>query len=107
MVDTTRASEGKYVNADMVKDSPTKKCIIIDEGEYVDGDYGEKFQLTVEIDKKQKIWSPNKDSIKNLQEEYGKDSALWVGKIVKLSTLSVRGKITVNGAPIPMVDLQK
>lgn len=97
MVDTTRASEGKYMNADMVKLSPTKKCVIIDEGEYVEGDYGEKFQISVEIDKKIKIWSPNKDSLKNIQEVAGMDSANWIGKIIKLSTLKVRGKDTVNG----------
>jgi hypothetical protein len=100
MVDTTRASEGKYVNADMVRDSPTKKLVIMDEGEYVEGDYGEKFQLTVEIDGKQKIWSPNKDSIKNIQDVKGKDSKNWIGVIVQLSNLKIRGKDTVNGFPL-------
>ena len=99
MVDTTRAIEGKYVNSEMVKNSPTKKCVVIDEGSYVKGDYGEKFQLTVEIDGKQKIWSPNKDSLKNMQNSWGMDSAKWIGHIVSLSTIIMRGKETVNGAP--------
>ena len=96
-MDTTKATEGKYVNAEIVKGSPTKKCVIINEGEFVDGDYGEKFQLTVEIDGKQKIWSPNKDSIKNLQLAFGKDSINWVGKIIKLKVVIFKGKETVNG----------
>ena len=102
MVDTTRASEGKYVNADMVKDSPSKKLVIIDEGEFVDGDYGEKFQVTVEIDGKQKIWSPNKDSLLNIQAVFGKDSKNWIGKIISLSTMKVRGKDTVQGVPLKL-----
>jgi len=107
MVDTTRASEGKYVNAEMVKDSPTKKAVIIDEGEYIEGDYGEKFQLTVELDGKQKIWSPNKDSIKNIQSELGKDSKFWIGSIIRLAAMTVRGKQTVNGFVMPDPKIKK
>ena len=97
MVDTTKATEGKYVNAEMIKNSPTKKLVIIDEGEFVDGDYGEKFQLTVELDAKQKIWSPNKDSIVNIQDKMGRDSKFWIGTIIKLRTTKVKGKDMVIG----------
>ena len=99
MVDTTRASEGKYVNADMVKKSATKRLVIINEGEYVESQYGEKLQFKVEIDFKQKVWSPNTDSLKNLQMVYGMNSDKWVGKIIILSTMIFRGKEVVNGVP--------
>ena len=102
MVDATQAMEGKYVNADLVRESPTKKCIIIDEGSYEEGDYGAKLHLSVEIDKKIKTWSPNKDSVKNIAEEYGRDTKAWIGKIIKLSVGKINGKDTVNGMPVPM-----
>jgi hypothetical protein len=101
MVDTTKAKEGKYINSDLVRESPTKKLVIIDEGEFVDGDYGEKFQMNVTIDRKDKIWSPNKDSISNLHEAYGRESKDWVGKIIKLKVTKYKGKDTVTGEPMP------
>ncbi len=102
MVDVTQAMEGDYLNADIVRNSPTKKCIIVDAGEYVDTEYGAKLQILVEIDKKQKKWKPNKDTVKNISEEYGTDSNDWVGKIIKLSNGKFNGKDTVNGMPMPM-----
>ena len=102
MVDVTQAMEGKYVNADLVRASPSKKCVIVDEGRYEDGDYGAKLHLNVEIDGKQKVWAPNKDSVKNIAEEYGTDSNKWVGKLIKLSIGKIQGKDTVNGIPIPI-----
>lgn len=107
MVDVTQAMEGKYVNADMVRNSKTKKLVIIDEGKYEESDYGAKLHLTVEIDGKQKTWSPNKDSVKNIAEEYGTDSRQWIGKIIKLSNGKINGKDTVNGMPIPMPKEEK
>ena len=108
MVDTTKASESAYINVDLVRTSPTRKCVIIDEGEYKQGEYQgqkyEKFECTVEIDHKMKKWSPNKDSVKNIQEEYGMDSQEWVGRIIKLSIGKSNGKDVVIGMPIPMVD---
>lgn len=102
MVDATAAMEGKYVNADLVRQSPTKKCVFIDEGKYEDGDYGAKLHLTVEIDGKQKTWAPNKDTVKNISEEYGTDTRNWIGKVIKLSIGKINGKDTVNGMPMPM-----
>jgi len=96
-MDTSKATEGKYINGEMVKNSPTKKCVILDEGEFVEGQFGEKFQLTVEIDGKQKIWSPNKDSIVNIQDKMGKDSKFWIGEIIKLRTTTIKGKSIVIG----------
>lgn len=111
MVDATKAMESSYVNVDLVRDSPTRKCVILDPGEYVDAEYQgkhyAKLQLNVEIDKKIKIWCPNKDSAKNIAQEYGHDTENWTGRIIKLSIGKVLGKDTVIGIPLPMVDNNK
>lgn len=103
MVDVTQAMESSYVNADLVRASTTKKCVILDEGEYIEAEFKgnkyAKFQLTVEIDMKKKIWAPNKDTLKNLSEEWDTNTKTWVGKIVKLSVGKSNGKDTVNGIP--------
>lgn len=99
MVDTRKASEGKYVNVDMVRNSPTKKLVPVNEGEYVEGQFGEQFQMTVNIDGKEKIWTPGKDSLKSLQESWGMDSKNWVGKVVDLRVMKMRGKDLVIGMP--------
>lgn len=100
MVDVTRATESKYLNADIVKESATKKLVILNGGEYVEGDYGERFQLEVEIDGKKKIWSPNKDTLLNLMAVFGRNSELWIGKIVKVQVMKLRGKDAVIGMPL-------
>lgn len=106
MVDVTKAMESGYITVDLVRESPTKKCVVLDEGEYVQAEYkGEKYEklvLTVEIDMKRKKWSPNKDTLKNISEEYGTDSIKWIGKLIKLSVGKHLGKDTVNGMPMPM-----
>jgi hypothetical protein len=103
MVDVTKAMESKYVNADLVRESPTKKAIIIDGGEYVHGTHEgkeyEKLQITVEIDGKQKLYSPNRDSCKNLSSEYGRNTEKWVGMIVRLTIQKVSGKDTLVAFP--------
>lgn len=100
MVDTTKASEGKYLNAEIVKNSISKKIVIIDEGEFVDGKYGEKFQITISIDNKEKIWSPNTDNVKALQDAYGKDSKLWISKICDLKLFKKNGKDAIIVLPM-------
>jgi|WetSurMetagenome_2_1015567.scaffolds.fasta_scaffold506161_2 hypothetical protein len=104
MVDVTKAMESSYLNPDMVRESPSRRCVIIDEGAYIEGEYEgkkyEKLELKVQIDGKTKTWSPNKDSVKNLAQEYGSDSAVWVGKVIKLSIQKLRGRDCVIGFPI-------
>lgn len=111
MVDVTQATESSFLTVDLVRSSPTKKCVIIDAGEYVEAEYQgkkyAKFQMTVQIDGKMKTWAPNKDTNKNIAEEYGFDSVDWVGKIIKLSVGKIAGKDTVNGMPMPMMDTKK
>lgn len=104
MVDTTRAMESSYVNADLVRESPTKKIVIIDEGSYEEGEYQgkkyEKFQMKVQMDGKMKTWSPNKDTVKNISAAFGRDSKLWIGKIIKLQLAKVSGKDSIIGVPV-------
>jgi hypothetical protein len=108
MVDTTKAMESSYINADLVRESPSKKCVIIDEGNYTEGEYQgkkyEKFELHVQIDGKIKTWSPNKDTVKNIAAECGRDSKLWVGQIIKLQIAKLNGKDSIVGMPIGQSD---
>jgi hypothetical protein len=109
MVDVSRAMESSYVDVDLVRESPTKKCVILDEGDYLIGDYQgkkyEKFELLVEIDKKQKKWCPNRDTVHNISAVHGKDSASWPGKIIMLQISKKNGKDIVLGLPLPTVNI--
>lgn len=103
-MDVSEAMESDYINADFVRESPSKKCVILDEGKFSEGEWqGKKFtrfELTVEIDGKKKIWKPNKDTVKNIASVHGKDSKAWVGQVVILRILKTNGKDVVTGLPI-------
>lgn len=105
MVDVTQAMEGTYLTCDIVRDSRTKKLVIIDAGEYKQAEYNgksyEKFELTIEIDGKKKNWCPNRDSIKNIAEVYGRSSNLWIGKILQATIGKYNGKDSIIAFPIP------
>ena len=105
MVDTTKATESTYVNAQLVKESPTKRIVIIEEGAFVESEFNgvkkEKYETTVQIDGKTKKYSPNQDTMKNIQNMYGKNSSKWVGVVLMVAVGSFKGKETVNGFPIP------
>lgn len=94
MLDATEYGESDYVNNDIVKNSPTKKFVVIEAAEEDDNfnEGKQKLKLVIEIDKKKKAYNPNKDSIKNLISTWGKDAEKWVGKVGKLKVLSVNGK---------------
>ena len=96
MTDTTEALESQYVNADMVNSSESKTLVVTGEGTYEDTKFGRKLTLPVEIDSKQKMWNPNKDSIANLNSAFGtKDTKEWVGKPIDLKVVRVMGNDTV------------
>lgn len=102
MVNTSEAMESKYLTADLVKASPTKKCVVVDGGSYeevtYDGETQKRLTILVEIDGKKKLWRPNRDTVSNLQV-YGQDSDQWKGKAVKLHTMRVQGKDSIIGTP--------
>ncbi len=102
MVDTTEAMESKYLTADMVKASPTKKATILEGGSYeevtYEGETARRLTILVEVDQKRKIWRPNRDTVSNLQV-WGKDSEQWVGKVARLQTMKIQGKDCIIGIP--------
>lgn len=93
------------MTVDTVRESPTKKIVFIDEGEYTQQEYKgkayEKFEITIQIDGKTKTYAPNKDSVKNLQAEWGKDSKNWIGKVAKISIGKYNGKDILISLPMP------
>jgi len=98
-MDTTEFSEGKFITAELVKTSPTKVCVILDEAKPEETDFGEKLQVHVQIDQKNKIWRINRDSVKNMHK-INTDSKFWIGKKVQLMTITMKGKETVIGLPV-------
>jgi hypothetical protein len=99
-MDTTIFSEGQYVTAEVVKSSPTKLAVVLDEALPQKTDYGESLQCRVNIDGKIKVWRLNRDSVKNMQA-LGVDSNTWVGSKVQLMVMTVKGKEQIIGMPIP------
>ena len=104
MVDVSKAMESSYLDVELVRESPTKKCVFLDEGEYVSKEYQgeryEKLEFLVEIDGKRKKWAPNKDTITNISNAFGKNSQSWIGRVVKLSIGTIKGRSVVYGMPI-------
>ena len=103
MVDTTAALESPYITAELVKKSTSKKLVVLGEGNYeevtFDGETSNRLTLPVEIDGKKKVWRPNKDSITNMNEKFGTNTASWVGKVAKLQTTRIQGKDMVIAIP--------
>jgi len=99
MVGTNKALESEFLTVKLAEDSPTKKIIVLGEGKYENTDYGEKLRVPVEIDGKQKTWTPNKDSVKNCRRVWGEDTMQWVGRAAKLHIISVQGKDAINVVP--------
>ena len=102
-MDTTEFSEGQYLTAILVKNSPTKVCVVIDEAMPEKTEFGNKLQATVQLDGKMKIWRLNPDSVRNMHQ-ISKDSKFWVGKQVQLLVTTSKGKEVVIGTPVmPMI----
>ena len=99
MVDTTEASESNYVTIDLINESPTKEFVVIHAGEYEETLYGKRLTIEIEIDKKRKKYSPNQDSVKNLQAEWGTESENWMNKHGKFITAKMGGKDRIYATP--------
>lgn len=98
-MDATQFAEGEYINADIVRHSPTKLIKILGAGKSENTEYGLKLTLPVKIDDKPKIWRPNRDSVRNIINVFGKDTESWIGKQVDLSVITIMGKDSVVGVP--------
>ena len=99
MVGTDEALESKYVTAELIRNSPTKKLVVMEEGSYEEVTYenetSKRLTIPVQVDAKERIWRPNRDSIANMRGAYGNDTKSWVGKATKLQVVKVQGKDSV------------
>ena len=100
MVDSTKACETDWISMDLVSNSPTKTATIIDEGRYKATPWGQALELNIEMDGKQKTWTPNKDSCLSMNRTWGVDSKAWVGKQIRLELVNKNNKTFIVGVPI-------
>ncbi|MAH47058.1 hypothetical protein CMI37_14620 [Candidatus Pacearchaeota archaeon] len=99
-MDTKQFVESDNVTIDLVKNSPSKQCVIISAGAtFVDDKNKSRFKCLVEIDGQQKGFIPNKTTLRALQVKYGVESSAWMGKSISLSVGSVLGKEAIIGNP--------
>jgi len=103
-MDTKAFGESAYITPDLVKQSATKKVYICGTAKIVQGKYGDKLELPVELDSIAKIWGLNRSIVKALHEfGQGKanptDDKHWVGKWVSLSVIRDGEKELVVATP--------
>lgn len=99
-MDMEKFEEGEFLTADMIEKSPTKTIVFLNSGELKKTDYGEKVQFLVGIDEKQKVYTPNRKSIGNLNKGFGTNSALWVEKKAKMHVEVIQQKNSIIAEPI-------
>ena len=100
-MDMTNYVESESINLDFVKSSPTKKGILLSSGVMAPTKEGQmKPKFLVEIDGKQKYWTMNKNTAKNLSMMFGNESNGWVGRKVEFTVGVVNGKEAVIGKPM-------
>lgn len=85
---------GDFLNYDGTQDGDI--VVILDEGkvEYNEALKKELFNLKIEVNGKQKTYSPSNKAGRTLQEAFGKDSTDWVGK--KFTVLHIDKKMVVR-----------
>ncbi|OGH07905.1 MAG: hypothetical protein A2W22_05480 [Candidatus Levybacteria bacterium RBG_16_35_11] len=100
---------GDYVNLEDAKNRLT--LTIMQPHKVVEKEFkGEKTQrneMLVELpNKKQKIWSANKISLREIGKHFGTNSDLWVGKQVQLAAMRmpIKGSMVDVVYAIPMVN---
>lgn len=102
-MDMTKYAESEYLTAEKINKSLTKIGVVIADATEIDGKFGKKSEFLIEIDEVRKKWNPNKTSVQNLIEGYGKDSKSWLGKEVIFSVVKTeQGKDTIIGKPLPI-----
>ena len=103
MADISEALESNFLTVDVVKNSATKKCVVVDPGSYEDDDFGNrKLSMKVNIDGKVKKWRPNISTVENLKV-WGMDTTAWLGKVIVLTVDKQGGRELVIGRPAPEV----
>lgn len=101
MVNTTEFAEGQYLNAELIKSSPSKKGVVLDEAQPKKGNYGEQLETTVEIDGKHKKWSLSRDHVKSMNSVLGADSKLWIGAVITFAVTTSKNKEILVVIPQP------
>ena len=100
-MDTKHLVEGDNLTVKLVNESPSKHVVILSSGAMAaDREGKQKFGLLVEIDGKQKLYRPNKTTLKVMQDKHGFESSAWVGKALTLAIGQVQGKEAILGTPI-------
>lgn len=101
-MDVTKLLESEFIGVQFIKDSPTKKGIILSAGTQEpskDGKYM-SLQVLIEIDGKRKNWKMNKTSLINLAKAWSSNTDSWVGKQVFFTTMLMQGgKEGIVGQP--------
>jgi hypothetical protein len=85
-MDITKYAESEFLNADVVKDSITKKGIILNSGTEETVENRIRPVFLVEIDGRVKKWQANRKSLKILMNSISKDTDAWRGRTVSFST---------------------
>lgn len=102
-MDITNLIGGANVTIDVVKQSPSKKLVILSAGAMKQYEGKERISFLVEIDGTQKGYSPNRSSLKNMATAWGSDTIKWIGKAVSLTVGVINGKDAVIGMPAPPI----
>lgn len=91
---------GNNLTLDTVRNSPSKKFVVLSAGAAkIMQDNKRKLAILIEIDGRNLEWIPNKTSIQNVMEKYGKETQEWVGKVFKVKAGVVNGKDAVIVTP--------
>lgn len=101
MVDISKCIESDYLTIDMVKNSSTKRIVMIGEGQLKINDYGNlRLELPIEIDKIAVKYTPNKQSLINFSRVWGKETKNFIGKIAEVSTKIKQNRELIIAKPI-------
>jgi hypothetical protein len=104
-MDTSQYGESAYITPELVKQSTAKKVYICGVAKIVQGKFGDKLELPVELDGKQKTWGLNRTVVQALQK-FGegkpnpKDDKHWVGKYVELRVINDGTKEIIVAIPV-------
>jgi len=91
MVDIKELMESKWLMPIDIKNSSTKKGVILNTELTSEGKFGIGLKISIQIDEKDKLYSPNKASLKNLSEAWGTESSTWHNKIIEFQLCLLQG----------------
>ena len=93
-----------FLNGETVKALNITVLKILDEGQYVKGNFGEQLQIRVlsnDPNKRKYKWSLPSAVNDYLINTFGKDTAEWVGKEIKVSTeVGKKGKLSILASKV-------